>query len=235
MIRSGSRLAESAARSRERVFFALANLEGWDEMVLVSMLTEPSGCDRTKIAATLNKKNRREVVTMARPTPSGKRTTPPGKRTRIGTLDILIVIAGVLGIIGYNRLSIAKLQRSLPNANSQIVGEWKSTRGPEHLVFRPDKTIGVISAPAPAVGNAAQAAPQTEGSAAAPASGTASQAPPEAAAPVEGTYKLSEAGKVYIQLSNGKKYTTIIEPQNQNRFDLIDSYTDGVTTYERVP
>ena len=172
---------------------------------------------------------------MARPSPSGNRTTPPGKRARIGTLDIIIVIVGVLGIIGYNRLSIANLQRSLPNANTQIVGEWKSTRGPEHLVFRPDKTIGVISAPGPAQGDAAQAAQQTEGSAPpAPASGAASQAPQQAAAPVEGTYKLSQAGKVYIQLTNGKKYTTIIEPQNKNRFDLIDSYTDGVTTYERV-
>ena len=95
---------------------------------------------------------------MARPSPSGNRTTPPGKRARIGTLDIIIVIVGVLGIIGYNRLSIANLQRSLPNANTQIVGEWKSTRGPEHLVFRPDKTIGVISAPGPAQGDSAQAA-----------------------------------------------------------------------------
>jgi hypothetical protein len=169
---------------------------------------------------------------MARPSPSGKRPTPQGKRTRIGTLDIIIVIAGVLAIIGYNRLSIARLQRSLPNANTEIVGEWKSTRGPEHLVFRPDKTIGVISAPAPAQGDAAQTAPQAEGSAP-PAS--ASEAPQRAAAPVEGTYKLSQAGKVYIQLTNGKKYTTVIEPQNKNRFDLIDSYTDGVTTYERVP
>ncbi len=69
--------------------------------------------------------DRGEEVTMAQPTPPGKGTTPP-KRTRIGTLDIIIVILGVVFIIGYNRLSIAKLQRSLPNANSQIVGEWKS-------------------------------------------------------------------------------------------------------------
>jgi len=150
----------------------------------------------------------------------------------MGTLDILIVILGVVFIIGYNRLSIAKLQRSLPNANSQIVGEWKSTRGPEHLVFRVDKTVSLTVAPAPAQDNAAQ----TESAApAAPESGTAGAAAPEIPAPLVGKYQLTEAGKVYVQLSDGKKFTTTIAPQNKNRFDLIDTYTDGVTTYERVP
>jgi len=102
---------------------------------------------------------------MARPAPSGKGTTPPGKRTRIGTLDIIIVIVGVVFIIGYNRLSIAKLQRSLPNANSQIVGEWKSTRGPEHLVFRADKTVSLTIASAPAQTMRHQLLHQTESAA----------------------------------------------------------------------
>lgn len=172
---------------------------------------------------------------MARPTPPEKRTTPPGKRTKFRTLDILIVILGIVFIIGYNRLSIARLQKTIPNANSQIVGEWKSTRGPEHLVFRPDQTVSLISEAAPAQGDAA-GAPPTEGSApAAPESETASPAAPVPATPVEGKYKLSEAGKVFVELLNGKKYSTTIAPGNKNRFDLIDSYTDGVTTYERVP
>ncbi|HUB64161.1 MAG TPA: hypothetical protein VL996_06870 [Methylocella sp.] len=159
------------------------------------------------------------------PTPSGKGTPPPGRRTRIGTLDIIIVVVGFLAIIGYNRLSIARLQRSLPNANSQVVGEWKSTRGPEHLVFRADKSVSLIL-PAGEPGNAAPAAPAAGGE-----PSTALQAP----APLVGKYKLSEAGKIYVELSNGKKYSTTIQPQNKNRFDLIDSDTDGVTTYERVP
>ena len=66
------------------------------------------------------------------------RPTPPGKRTRISVLDavvvIVVVIGGVLAIIRYNWLAISRLAHSLPNVNSQIVGEWKSTRGPEHLV-----------------------------------------------------------------------------------------------------
>jgi hypothetical protein len=179
----------------------------------------------------------REEVTMARPTPSGKGTTPP-KRTKIGTLDIIIVILGVVFIIGYNRLSIAKLQRSIPNANSQIVGEWKSTRGPEHLVFRTDKSVSMIW-PAPAQSNATPAVSQTEAPApagAAPeAEAAAAPAAPETAAPLVGKYQLSEAGKVFVDLSNGKRYSTIITPQNKNRFDLIDGYTDAVTTFERVP
>src|SRR5580700_11753230 len=84
-----------------------------------------------------------EEVTMARPTLPGKRSTPPGKRAKIQVLDVVIVIGGIVGIMAFNRMSIARLQRSLPNANNQIVGEWKSTRGPEHLVFRVDKTISM--------------------------------------------------------------------------------------------
>jgi hypothetical protein len=163
--------------------------------------------------------NLREEETMARP-------TSPGKRTRMRTLDIVLVIGGVLGIMAFNRMGLARLQRSIPNANSQIVGEWKSTRGPEHLIFLADKTISVISAPAPAQGTPAPAAPE---------SGAQASTAPETAAPLVGKYQLSEAGKVYLQLSNGKKYTTTIQPQNQNRFDLIDSDTDGVTTYVRAP
>jgi hypothetical protein len=181
---------------------------------------------------------------MARPTPSGKGTTPP-KRTKIGTLDIIIVILGVVFIIGYNRLSIAKLQRSLPNANSQIIGEWKSTRGPEHLVFRADKSVSMIW-PAPVQSNAAPAASPAEApapatpsasqmEAPAPAAEAAAPAAPETTAPLVGKYQLSEAGKVFVDLSNGKRYSTIITPQNKNRFDLIDGYTDAVTTFERVP
>ena len=164
------------------------------------------------------------------------RPAPAGNRTRMKILDIVLIIGGVLGIMAYNRMSIARLQRSIPNANSEIVGEWKSTRGPEHLVFRVDKTIS-MTVPAPAPGDAAPAAAQSEGSApaAVPDSTALPPAAPESAAPLVGKYQLSDAGKVYLQLSNGKKYTTTIEPSNKNRFDLIDADTDGVTTYERVP
>ncbi len=176
---------------------------------------------------------------MARPTPPGKRTTPPGNRTRIGTLDIIIVIVGIVGIIGFNRLSIARLQRSLPNANTQIVGEWKAQYGPEHLIFRADKSVSLILVPAAAQAAPAPTVPQppapSQGEAAAPAAPEASGAAPHAApAPVTGDYQLTEAGKIYIKLSNGKKFTTIIKPDNKNRFDLIDSDTEGVTTYERL-
>jgi hypothetical protein len=52
--------------------------------------------------------------------------------------------------------------------------------------------------------------------------------------PVTGKYKLTQGGRIYIQLMNGKKYSTTISPINPNRFDLIDSDTDGVTTYDRM-
>jgi hypothetical protein len=160
------------------------------------------------------------------------RPTPPGKRTRISVLDavvvIVVVIGGLLAINGYNRLAISRLAHSLPNVNSQIVGEWKSTRGPEHLVFRTDKTVSMTVAANPARGNAAPAAPET---------GSPAPAAPETngPAPVTGEYQLAQGGKVVIQLMGGKKYTTTISPGNQNRFDLIDSATEAVTTFERVP
>lgn len=145
------------------------------------------------------------------------RPTLPGKRTKISVLDWVIVIGGVLGIMAFNRASIARLQHSLPNANNQIVGEWTSTRGPEHLVFRADKTVSMTVPAKPAEDNAAPANPETN-----------------SPAPVMGKYQIGQGGKVGIQLMNGHKYTTTINPGSLNRFDLIDSATDGVTTYERV-
>jgi hypothetical protein len=153
----------------------------------------------------------REEVTMARP-------TLPGKRTKISVLDVVIVIGGIVGIMAFNRMSIARLQKSLPNANSQIVGEWTSTRGPEHLVFRLDKTVSMTVPANPAEDSTAPAAPETSGP-----------------APVTGKYVVVQGGKVAIQLMNGNKYTTTISPGNANRFDLVDSATEGVTTFERTP
>jgi cell division septation protein DedD len=150
---------------------------------------------------------------MARPSPS----SPPGKR-KIPVLDIFVVVIGVLAIMGYNRMTIARLARSIPNVNSQVVGEWKSTRGPEHLVFRADNSVSLTTpAKPPAEGGTAEAAQETSGP-----------------APVPGKYQLAQSGKIYVQLMNGQKYTTTISPQNPDRFDLIDAQTDGVTTYERV-
>ena len=165
---------------------------------------------------------------MARPTPPGKRTTPPGTRAKIKVLDVVIVIGGIIGIMAFNRMNIARLQRSLPNANNQIVGEWKSMRGPEHLVFRTDNTVSMTVAANLAQDSAAPAAPET---------GSPAPAAPETngPAPVTGKYELAQGGKVVIQLMGGKKYTTTISPGNQNRFDLIDSATEAVTTFERVP
>lgn len=162
----------------------------------------------------------REEKTMAWPTlrGKGKRTTPPGKRAKIAVLDVVIVIGGIIGIMAFNRMSIARLQRSLPNANSQIVGEWKSMRGPEHLVFRADKTVSMTVPTNPADESAAPAAPETNGP-----------------APVTGKYVVVQGGKVAVQLMNGTKYTTTISPGSPNRFDLIDSATEGVTTFERLP
>jgi hypothetical protein len=161
------------------------------------------------------------------------RQTQPGKRTKISVLDVVIVIGGFVGIMAFNRMNIARLQRSLPNATNLIVGEWTSNRGPEHLVFRADKTVSMTVSANPAEAHAP----------AAPESGLEAPAAPETPAPVTGKYQLAQGGKVIVHLMNGKNYTTTIgqaagpkSPEgNPNRFDLIDSATGGVTTFERVP
>ncbi len=140
--------------------------------------------------------------------------SPLKKRRRVSLLEWIIVIGGCMLIIGYNRMTISRLQRALPNVNSQIVGEWKAERGVEHLLFRTDDSVS-LTVPAPAAGE----------------NGAEAVAGP---APVTGKYKLTQGGRIYIQLMNGKKYSTMISPINPNRFDLIDAETDGVTTYDRV-
>ena len=179
---------------------------------------EPSETGPSRFPLLLTDNDRGEGMTMARPTPPGKRTTPPGTRAKIKALDVVIVIGGIIGIMAFNRMSIARLQRSLPNANSQIVGDWTSTRGREHLVFRADKTISMTVPANSAEDSAPPAAPE-----------------PNGPAPVTGKYQVVQGGKVAIQLMNGNKYTTTISPASPNRFDLIDSATEGVTTFERVP
>ena len=146
------------------------------------------------------------------------RPTLPGKRTKISVLDVVIVIVGIVGIMAFNRISIARLQHSLPNANSQVVGDWTSTRGREHLVFRTDKTVSMTVPANSPEDSAAPAAPETNGP-----------------APVTGKYYVVQGGKVGIQLMNGNKYTTTISPGSPSRFDLVDSATEGVTTFERLP
>jgi hypothetical protein len=145
--------------------------------------------------------------TMAPPSPAGKRKIP--------VLEIFVVVIGILAIMGYNRMTIARLARTVPNVNSQVIGEWKSARGPEHLTFRADKSVTLTL---PAKG----------------ADGLESQTGETSGPAVPGRYQLGQAGRIYVELMNGKKYTTTISPQSPDRFDLIDASTDGVTTYERV-
>jgi hypothetical protein len=142
---------------------------------------------------------------------------PPPRKRRITVLEAIVVIGGFIAIIGYNRINIARLKRVLPNVNAQIVGEWKAEKGPEHLVFRSDESVSMTVPGPPAGENMAEATPNTIG-------------PP----PVTGKYKLTEGGRIYVQLMNGKKYNTTISPINPNRFDLIDSDNDAVTTYDRL-
>jgi hypothetical protein len=152
----------------------------------------------------------REGIEMAPPSPTGKRKIP--------VLEMAVVVIGFLAIMGYNRMTIARLARTIPNVNSQVVGEWKSINGPEHLVFREDKSVSLtVPESRPAGGSTEQASPETAG-------------PPS----VPGKYVLAQGGKIYVELMNGKKYTTTISPQSPDRFDLIDARTDGVSTYVRL-
>lgn len=163
------------------------------------------------------------------------RPTQPGKRGGISILDAVIVIGGVILIVAFNRVSISKLQRSLPNVNSQIVGEWKDTRGPERLIFRADKTIAVIPAKAAEPSAPAAAPPESSQTASATEPVASPPATLETAASETGKYQLVSGGTINILMETGQKYTTMLKPEAPNRLDLINVDTQGVTTYERVP
>src|SRR3984893_15676938 len=97
-------------------------------------------------------------------------------------------------------------------------GNGRARAGRKPVVCGADKTVSMTVPANSAEDNAASAAPETNGP-----------------APVTGKYVVVQGGKLGIQLMNGNKYTTTISPGNQSRFDLIDSATEGVTTFERVP
>jgi hypothetical protein len=185
----------------------VAELEGVDIMVL----GRRARCGHGTMPPAFKKtKHCQEDTEMAPP-------SPPGKRRRITVLEAIVVIGGFIAIIGYNRINIARMQRALPNVNAKIIGEWKAERGQEHLVFRSDESVSMTVPGPPSGENMAETTPNTIG-------------PP----PVTGKYKLTQGGRIYVQLMNGKNYNTTISPINPNRFDLIDSETEGVTTYDRV-
>lgn len=135
---------------------------------------------------------------------------PPTKRPGSGVpVSRMIVTLGVLGLLGLVVLGARQLMGTVNIVSVPLVGEWQARHKPWRLDFRPDKTI--VSSAIPS------ASPVESGGVEA-----------------KGTYSVDYSATLWVKLSNGKIYTAALSEAAPNRFDLIESGTDGVTAFERV-
>jgi hypothetical protein len=131
----------------------------------------------------------------------------PRRATPIGAL---LVVLGALLVMAMGYLAVRNLSSGLVLKPTPIVGEWQAYRTPWRLAFDLDKTV--VSSTAPAHADATD---------------------PWASAP--GTYQIDFFGTLWVTLDNGAAYTATLRAERPNQFDLIDSRTDVVTVFERVP
>jgi hypothetical protein len=142
---------------------------------------------------------------------------PEKKRERGIPVGLLLIILSVFGAVGLVALGAKNLVGTVKLVNFPIAGEWEAKGRPWRMEFRPDKTVVSSTAPSPS------AAPQTWAS-------------------EPGTYKIDYFGNLWVMLKNGKTYTAALAPlpdsmapSPQNRFDLVESGTESVTVFEKVP
>lgn len=55
----------------------------------------------------------------------------------------------------------------------------------------------------------------------------------DAQTPVGGVYSVDYFGTLWIKLNDGRTYTATLSSETPNRFDLIDSASEGVTAFKR--
>jgi len=122
----------------------------------------------------------------------------------------LIVIFGAVGVVALVFMGARQLIGSISIVKTPLVGEWRAANKPWRIVFLPDKTI--VSSTAPSQSNGAQTWTSASGA-----------------------YSLDYFGTLWVELENGRRYTATLMAESPNRFDLIDSQSDGVTVFERAP
>jgi hypothetical protein len=123
----------------------------------------------------------------------------------IGIAVVVVLALGYLGFMEFKNVLVGPKSGGYVNI-SAIVGDWQAAGRPWHIVFRPDKTIGMSS-----IGSA------------------------EPGYMEPGTFRLSSEGNVLINMKNGKDFTATFREFTPNQFDLVDSENGAVTVFARAP
>ncbi|WP_026606855.1 hypothetical protein [Methylocapsa acidiphila] len=130
----------------------------------------------------------------------------PKKNLGATRREIIFVVLGVIAVIAIYGLAAKQTIHAAPKVNVPIVGEWISTDKPWRIVFRQDRSLDM-----------------------------AFDTSAEPSQLVAGSFQSDATGRVTLKLENGKGFKTDLKAQSPNRFDLIDVYSEGVTTFERAP
>lgn len=132
------------------------------------------------------------------------------KKPRQGVpLERVIIALGLLGVALLLFFGISTLAPRVKLGTVPVAGEWQALRQPWRMEFKPDNTI--LSSNGPSRTDASK--PGTAG---------------------KGTYKVDFFGTLWVTLDNGKVFKSTLNPDNPNRFDLIQMDTEGVTVFNRV-
>jgi hypothetical protein len=129
----------------------------------------------------------------------------------------LLIFIGLIGVVGLAVFGAWGLFGMVKLASVPVAGEWQAKGKPWRIELRADKTV---------------------------VSSTGSVQPdaPQAWTSEPGAYKVDYFGNLWLKLKSGKIYTSILTPPpgaqappNPDRFDLIESGTEAVTVFDRVP
>lgn len=158
---------------------------------------------------------------------------PPTKQPGSGIpVSRMIITLGVLGLLGLIALSAKQIMGTVNIVNIPLVGEWQATQKPWRLVFRPDNTI--VSSTGPSQLKTSPPSPAEPGAADSNGSKAIGSDAGSSWTAGTGTYSVDYSGTLWVKLSNGKYYTAALSAASPNRFDLIESGTDGVTAFQRA-
>lgn len=122
----------------------------------------------------------------------------------------IIVIFGAVGVAALVFMGARQLIGAISIVKTPLVGEWRAANKPWRIDFLPDKKI--VSSTGALQSNGAQTWTSASGA-----------------------YSLDYFGTLWVELENGKRYTATLTAESPNRFDLIDSQSEGVTVFERAP
>jgi hypothetical protein len=132
-------------------------------------------------------------------------------------VGLLVGVLGVIGIAGLIAIGAWSLSGNIKLSTIPVAGEWQAKGKPWRIELRPDKTV--VSSTGPEQPGDSQAWTSEPGA-----------------------YRVDYFGNLWVTLNNGRIYSAALAPSSgalvptaSNRFDLIETGTEAVTVFERVP